>query len=137
MIAKGFKYAVSFRVRHPSINSKDICRELGMKATRNWTAGHARSTPRGQSLPGINQESYATFDLKNRTNIGLAKFLHHTNRRLLKKRKFLNKIYSTGGSLEYFIGWFSDKMAGEVFDTKLLKETADLHIDIALSVYPP
>lgn len=136
VIYRTYKYHVSFRIRHPTINSEDICKELGLEAEFKWKAGEERKTPKGQILQGVNEESYCCFQLKPSRNTGLASFLKRNNKKLYRHKKFLDTIRSTGGKLEYFIGWFVDKDSGEIFDLELLKQLVDLGIDFSIAVYP-
>ena len=44
---------------------------------------------------------------------------------------------ATGGSVEFFVGWFMERSDGEVLDCDLMQELARLQISIALDVYGP
>lgn len=107
-----------------------------MEAKFKWKAGAERKTPEGTPLAGVYETTYCCFDLEHSKNIGLADFLKRCNRNLYKHKDFFNSIRSTGGDLEYFIGWFTDKDSGETFDLELLQQMAELGIDLALCVYP-
>lgn len=130
-----FKYDVSFRVFHPDMNPDDICQTLNMQATNKWVMGEQRRTPKGASLPGVYDQSYCSFKLDQPKDMELVDFLKHWNVKLLNFNDFLNQIYSSGGRLEYFIGWYSEENSGEVFDVSLLEELAKLKIDLAIDFY--
>ena len=130
-----FRYVVSLRISHPDMNPDDICHKLNMKAKIRWRAGAMRKTPKGASLPGVYDQSYCCFDLKQPENIELADFLKQWNFKLLKYEEFLNHIYSSGGRIEYFIGWFSEGNSEEVFDVSLLSDLVKLKIDLSIDFY--
>lgn len=131
-----FRYEVSLRFRHPSLDPDDICRKLGMETKTKWKAGAARKTPTGIPLKGVYETTFCSFRLEHSKNIGLADFLKRCNHKLNKYKEFFDSIRSSGGNLEYFIGWFADKDSGETFDLELLQQVAELGIDLALCVYP-
>lgn len=130
-----FKYDVSFRVFHPNMDPNDICKKLNMQATHKWCAGENRRTPKGTSLPGTYDQSYCSFNLDQPKDTELIDFLKHWNNNLFKFKKFLNQIYSSGGRLEYFIGWYSKENSGEEFDVSFLKELVELKINLAIDFY--
>lgn len=130
-----FRFDVSLRVRHPSLEPDEICRQLGMPAEIQWRVGDQRVTPKGRPLSGVYDHSYCVFRLKPGKNINLAEFLGAQNKELLSRKSFLNDLIESGGSVEYFIGWYSRANTGEFFGWKLLKELSDLHIDLAFDVY--
>jgi hypothetical protein len=130
-----FKFDVSLRLRHPTMNPEHICAELRLKAKHKWKVGDNRKTPKGQSLKGTYETTYCLFDLQHSKKIGLADFLRKYNLKLYRHKEFLNSIRSTGGSLEYFVGWYSDQDSGEIFDLKLLNQLVELGMDLSIAFY--
>lgn len=130
-----FRYAVSFRVVHPTMDPDEICGQLNLQAKPKWKAGSQRRTPRGDPLTGIYDVTYCCFRFEHPKNVGLVNFLKRCTKKLRNHREFLNHIHSTGGSLEYFIGWFSDKNSGGEFDWQLLSQLADLKITLSIDFY--
>lgn len=49
---------VSLRLKHPVLDLAGLAAELKLHPTRIWTAGTSRTTPAGDPLVGIEQESY-------------------------------------------------------------------------------
>lgn len=130
-----FKFDMSFRVRHPTMDAKKICVELGLTAKYCWTVGEQRRTPKGDFLEGSYPETYCTFILEKEAQTELADLIKSSNQMLRPHKNFLQSIYSSGGRLEYFIGWYSDGNSGEEFDADLLAEMADLKIGLTLDFY--
>ena len=56
---------------------------------------------------------------------------------LLEDREsFVRSFISTGGSIEYFVAWFSDGMnTGTVLDWELMKRLSALQVNLDLDVY--
>ena len=130
-----FRYDVSFRVFHPNMNPDDICKKLNMQASHKWCVGEHRRTPKGTSLSGVYNESYCSFSLKHPADLELGGFLRQWNEKLLTFKAFLNQICTSGGRLEYFIGWYSKENSGETFDWTLLEGLVELKIDLAIDFY--
>lgn len=49
---------VSLRLQHPTLDLAGLAAEFQLTPTRIWTAGAPRTTPAGDPLAGIQQESY-------------------------------------------------------------------------------
>ena len=128
-------YSVSFRITHPSMNPDVLCKQLRLNAKFKWQAGTQRKTPDGEPLPGVYRDTYCCFELVHPKTVGLSEFLLKHSRKLFKHKDLLHDIRSTGGTLEYFVGWFVDKDSGEVFGLELLKQLTELGIDLSLAVY--
>ena len=130
-----FKFDVSLRITHPKMSPEEICKTLGLKAKHKGKVGMPRKTPKGTSLEGVYEYTYCTFGLKHPQKIGLEEFLKSCNEKFYKHKEYFDLINSTGGKLEYFIGWFFDRSSGETFDLELLRQLADLGIELGLNVY--
>ena len=131
-----FKYTVSLRIGHPNITAMEIVNRLGITPKHMWTVGEPRKTPRGDPLPGNYKETYCYFLVGSGEGKELAKLLDSCCDRLYQHADFFQSIRSTGGKLEYFIGWFADNNCGETFDIGLLRKLVDLGIDISIDLYP-
>src|SRR5438094_6352317 len=106
---KPFKYDVSLRITHPSLDADEICDQLGLQAYRKWTVGEQRKTPTGDSLEGNDKLTYCCFHLEGPKRDELCDFLSDWNKKLHPQKAFFERIRSTGGSLEYFIGMYFEE----------------------------
>ncbi|MGX9417343.1 DUF4279 domain-containing protein [Vibrio sp. WJH972] len=131
-----YRYKVSLRVRHPYIEPERICEELGLTPSRMWCAGKERRTPTGAKLDGIYDETYCTFRLPHEDDERLPEFLLKANKHLKSNAEFFDEIVSTGGDVEYFIGWFINGNSGDVFDSTLIQQLAKLNITLSFDIYP-
>lgn len=131
-----YRHKVSLRVRHPYIEPERICEELGLSPSQMWCAGKARRSPTGAALGGIYDETYCSFKLVNEDEERLPEFLFKVSRKLKSNAEFLSEIVSTGGEVEYFIGWFISGNSGDIFDYTLLQQLADLKITLLFDIYP-
>jgi len=130
-----FKYDVSLRIRHPEMKADEICNQLGLNAEHKWTAGASRRTPKGTPLVGVNKSTYCCFLLEHPDGLGLIDFLVICNDKFRCHSDFFRSIRLTGGSIEYFIGWYCDKNCGEVFDLEFLSDLVTLQIDLSIDFY--
>ena len=130
-----FKYDVSFRVFHPCMKPTEICDTLNMKAKYQWASGEKRRTPKGVPLTGKYDRSFCSFKLNHPKEMELVDFLKYWNVKLFPNKTFLNQIYTSGGRLEYFIGWYSSGNSGEEFDLMLLEGLLSLKINLVIDFY--
>jgi hypothetical protein len=136
-----YRYAVSLRISHPNFAPEYISGKIRIQPSHSWMAGTRRSTPKGEPLKGVNEETYWTSDLhKGKTlqsaKIPLEDFLVQQVRLLQKRKSFLKQIRETGGRTEFFVGLFPTKNMGAELPSSLLARMADLGIDLSLDVYP-
>ncbi len=131
-----YKYDASLRVRHPKLEANEICEKIGLSAAIIWNVGDQRMTPKGKNLDGVYRETYCSFHLPHESDQYLPELLAETNKQLKNTSSFLNKIISSGGNVEYFIGWYFNKNTGEIFDSELLQELSELGISLSFDFYP-
>lgn len=133
-----FKFEITLRVVHPSIDPTEITQKLSMSPSYAHMVGQNRMTPKGNPLPGINRNSLWSFRVGGRS-LGeqgtVPELIREMNEKLWPSRDYLSAIRDSGGSIDYSIGWFTDFNSGEVFDWALLKQCADLRIDLFFDVY--
>jgi hypothetical protein len=131
-----FRYSISLRLRHPSMDPEAISTALGETPRFSWKAGDRRRTPAGQVLEGLNDTTYWCSESIDGDGFELVYTIGSNLESLESHRSFLTDFCSTGGELEYFIGWYTDgRNTGETFDSDLLRRLADLQIDLAFDVY--
>ncbi len=134
-----YRYKISLRVRHPSMDPAEISSILRLAPSRSWSAGERRTTPSGEPLEGIWPETYWTARVTegNWPGKDLPTAVAELLDRLELNRSFLTRVRSEGGSAEFFVGWYLEGNSGDVFDCGLLARMADLKINLSLDVYPP
>ncbi len=131
-----FAYAYSLRLRHPSCDPSEISRALERTPRFSWKAGEPRKTPDGKALDGVNPCTYWCSEQAHGDDGELVRALSLDLDWLEKHRDFLIQFSGSGGSVEYFVGWYTPaKNSGEMFHWSLLKRFSDLRIDLALDVY--
>jgi hypothetical protein len=130
-----YECSVSFRISHPTIDPDEISTQLGLEPKISWRAGDVRQSPKGTPLEGRNETTYWSYALNCQPTSELIELLEDFTVRLESYREFLIHLRSTGGRLEYFVGWFSGPNSGEVFDHRLLGKIANLQIDLSFDIY--
>lgn len=93
-----------------------------------------RVSPSGKPL-GIADHSYCVFDLEPSKGLSLADALALHANQLLEHKRFLEELKNTGGTVEFFVGWFIERYAGDVFQADLLERMGAIGIDLTLEVY--
>jgi hypothetical protein len=118
------------------MDPEDISTALGMKPQFQWKAGDRRTTPKGQPLEGVNALTYWCSEGIEGQGFDLADSLGSHLLTLEDCKSFLTGFVSTGGSIDIFVGWFTDGLnTGATLDWKLLKRLSALQIDLDLDVY--
>jgi len=138
-MTNAYRYAVSLRIEHPSIDPAEITSALKLEPFRCWRAGEPRTTPIGKPLSGNWRESYWTSrDIANGEwpGVSLPTALGQVLDRLFAHRGFFHRIRAEGGRTEFFIGWYLEGNTGDVFGCDLLARMADLKIDFSPDIYP-
>ncbi|MGL4968403.1 MAG: DUF4279 domain-containing protein [Inquilinus sp.] len=132
-----YRYAISLRISHPSIDPAQITAELGEAPSHLQKAGSPHRTPKGTVLDRISPESFwVGFESKgeNRTR-DLPAGLRALAARLLPHRQFLRSLRDEGGEVEIFVGWFAAEQGGDVLTHELMSQLADLKIDLLFDLY--
>lgn len=132
-----FDYKVSLRIFHPSIDPDELADIVGIEPSVKWKANSLRSTPKGKLLEGVYENTYCSFELPQTHQIELSEFLKKCNNRLESCKKSFHDILKTNGEIEYYIGWFSQKNSGEIFDLELLGQLVNLGVKLSIDVYCP
>ena len=131
-----FRYKISLRLRHPEMDPDEISAALKMQPRFKSKAGQPRRTPLGLPLEGTYHESYWSSRCAEGSGFDLADTLESLVQELEAHREFLAGFCATGGSIEYFIGWFTDgKNTGVTLSWGLQRRLADLRVDLGLDVY--
>jgi len=129
-----FDYRVSLQVHHPDATPADIANGLAISPARSWEVGDRRSTPKGTELEGNYHETYCLFHLGDGEDGELAKCLRDAVSNLQSKRRYLNYLRETGGRMNLYIGWVVGAR-GEVFDSRLLFDIADLGFELGIEPF--
>ena len=130
-------FQVSLRISHPVADPAEISRELDWTPKVSRRVGEPRTTLKGTPLPGINKESFWFAVLPPISGGSISSVIREANQRLVSRRAYLHSLVSTGGALEYFVGWFIDSNDGEMIDWQTLLECGELKISVHFDVYPP
>jgi hypothetical protein len=130
-----FDYHVSFRVTHPTLDAGAIAAQLRMTPKFCWTSGEPRKTPRGTPLQGVREESYCTFDIGSGDDGEIARCLSTALEGLRAEAEFLRHLRDAGGSLMFYVYWYPNGDTGELFATDLLRDMAEMGIELGINVY--
>jgi len=99
--ASAFSYAVSLRVRHPTLDLSVLADKLRLEPAHCWAAGEPRRSQTGSPLGGNHRDSYWSAPLPAQmtgpSSMPLELFFSQQLLQLSRHRDFLNKLQSDGG----------------------------------------
>jgi hypothetical protein len=125
------------------MKASDISAGLFQKPTDWHDAGTDRVSKNGRKLGGTYDESLWSLNLTGEEKIDaedtiFEEFIASKNLEFSKHKGFLKAVIETGGSIEYFVGWFSEGSINMniILEPYLMKATSELGIAIVLCAYP-
>jgi hypothetical protein len=136
-----YQYRVSLKLTHPSMHASAITQALSLAPDYKANIGEKRISARGRELSGANPATLWWKELSdNRLHaeqILLEDFLLTMNMELSAHKSFFYDFVQSGGSVDYFIGWFSTSSLNMslLLDADLIQRTAELGINILLCAY--
>lgn len=122
-------YTVSLRLKHPEIEPDEFTRWLGLEPKNSGADGEAKLEP-----PGVRSENYWEYRFEPPDGIGLCDFLNILTGKLAEHRWVFEKVASTKGHVQLFVGWTADKNGGELLNWQLLQKLAEMRVDLVLDV---
>jgi hypothetical protein len=134
-----YRYSVCLRAMHPRDDLRPLFDQLGLNPERVWRAGEPRSTPRGEPLAGVRQESYAytnlTSESRNWSDEDLSDYLRGLQQRLAMHRDALHTFYIRGGRCGLSIGLSGESFFGFELDPSLSAGLADLKLTLGFEFH--
>ncbi len=131
------QYKLSLRMTHPSADLFDFSRMLDSSDVFMWKRGDLRLSPRGRVIgPGERREFFCSITIDHNPGVELPELIVTTLRRLEPHKETLDELTTSGGSMDFFVGWFAeDDQSGETFDWTVLRGLADYRISLVFDVY--
>lgn len=135
-----YTFRVSLRANHPSSDLFFLSELFGLNRRHGWTVGDDRVTSKGTPLGGVRNESYwsahVTEDETSSEEWQLEDILERSVTEVLDRGPKLFEFFSTGGTLNYFIGLYGTRNYGLNFSPELMSKLARAKIELQLDVYP-
>jgi len=135
-----YEFCVSLRINHPNIDPAEVTKKLKLEPFITRKVNEPRVTPKGDPLEGLNEESFWAAKLHDSKRISSAEicledYLLELNEQLNPHAAYFKELVSSGGYIEYFVGWFGGSMIGATLEPELLLSTGALNISIGLDIY--
>lgn len=133
-----YRYSISLRVTHPTMDLDAVTEALGLRPRVLWKIDHPRQTLKGTPLPGIYGKSFWTARLLGGASAeqDLSSALSQALELVATGSLLFREITATGGRTEFFVGWFfDDGNSGDVLDHRLLAKMSSMSIDLSFDVY--
>ncbi len=138
-----YMFCVSLKISHPKIEPIEITKELNIEPDSYHKIGEPRITANGRRLKRNYDSMFWRYDFTrgkkvNAKDILFEDFIAAKNDELGKHKAFFKNLKETGGTVEYFVGWFSvDSINMSIYlNPTVLSNTADLGVSIVLCAYP-
>ena len=129
-----FTYAISLRVRHPTLDPALLTQTLHLEPLHCWRAGEPRRSATGTALGGEHRESYWSAPLPGE-GVGAAAFplelfLGSQLVQLNRHREFLGRLQAESAQISLLIELAPVENAVLTLSTGISRKLADLNIEV-------
>jgi hypothetical protein len=132
--ASAFSYAVSLRVRHPTLNPNVLTDKLRLEPSHTWVAGEPRRSQSGSPLGGTHRDSYWSAPLPAQpmgTNtMPLELFLSQQVLQMTRHREFFCNLRNDGGEISLLVELVPVTNASLTFSSATARKLADLNMEV-------
>lgn len=131
----GYQYRVSLRIRHPLAHPDDITIALGLEPKIREIVGVPRLRQNGRWSP-VPTLTYWVYEVTTPDDLSIEEMLTTQLEFLEPRKEYLQSLIGTGGSVEFFVGFFvDDSNCGFMLSPELLSQCGSLGIAIDFDVY--
>ena len=137
-----YEFRVSLKIVHPTLQASAISEKLSVDPEIYSNVGTDRVSPTGTLLGGVYDHTIwsrsLTADKIDAEDMLFEEFIEMQNSKLSAHRNFFNEVRKVGGSVEYFVGWFSSGSINMniALSSELMKSTSELSVAIVFCAYP-
>jgi len=132
--ASAFNYAVSLRVRHPSMDLSVLTDKLRLEPEHKWKAGEPRRSPTGSALGGNHRDSYWSALLPAQmvgpSSMPLEQFFSQQLVQLGRHRELLSQLERDGGQVSLLVEVAPTANASLTFTSASARKLADMNIEV-------
>jgi hypothetical protein len=129
-----FSYAVSLRVRHPTLNLSVLAEKLRLEPAHTWSAGEPRRSQSGSPLGGNHRDSYWSAPLPAQAigpnSMPLELFLGQQVVQLSRHRELFAQLQSDGGEISLLIELVPVASTSLTLTSATARKLADLNIEV-------
>jgi len=129
-----FSYAVSLRVRHPTMDLSVLTEKLRLEPAHTWKAGEPRRSQSGASLGGVHRDSYWSAPLPAQmigpNSMPLELFFSQQVLQLNRHREFLGKLRKDGAEYSLLVELAPVSGASLTLSSATSRKLADLNIEV-------
>ena len=131
-----YRFMMSFRIMHPTLEPAVISAALEMQPSLTWKAGERRRTPKGDLLQGTYKTNYwcapsERYEGDASPTDALLAWLP----RLQARKEFLKTAHDSGGTIDFYITWGVGDIPGDTFSADLLFQLGSLGIAVSIEVF--
>jgi hypothetical protein len=133
-----YRYKVSLALTHPSLSAERISESLHLVPAHSGSVGADRLGPKGQSLPGLNKQTFWRHVFSTPSDDELEDFLALIVGRLEAQLSFFEDLTGSGGHARLFIGLFLEREnIGLELSPDLQHRCSQLGISLGFDIYGP
>jgi hypothetical protein len=133
------QYSISLRIWHPTLSGDQISLGIGRVPEVSQSVGEQRTTPKGNLIGRINEETYCVFRLVNRSDgfftDGLAELLSG----IAQISPYLQSLRDSGGATEIYVWIFpeGEENLGFILEFDLMRELVAHGLRLSVELYAP
>jgi hypothetical protein len=132
--SSAYTYAVSLRVRHPTVDPAILTDTLKLEPAHSWKAGDPRRSQSGEPVTGQYRDSYWSAPLPGQivagVNLPLETFIAQQLLQLGRQRDFFAGLQAEGGGLSLLVEIAPVANAVLTLSSTVARRLADLNIEM-------
>ena len=133
---RNYHYQVSLCITHPTMDPGSFTAALRLEPKISWAVGDPCKDRNGSIVPGNREESYWLHSFGETQDGNLPLFLFNVVSSLAAQKLFFDNLSSTGGSAEFFVGYFINAPNTSIpLDPELLRRCSELGLGIYVDIY--
>jgi hypothetical protein len=129
-----YTYAVSLRVRHPTVDPAILTDTLKLEPAHSWKAGDARQSQSGEAVTGQYRDSYWSAPLLGQmvggVSLPLETFIAQQLLQLGRHRDFFSGMQAEGGEISLLVEIAPVANAVLTLSSTVSRRLADLNIEM-------
>ena len=129
-----YTYAVSLRVRHPTVDPTILTDTLKLEAAHSWKAGDPRRSQTGEAATGQYRDSYWSAPLAGQmvggVSLPLEAFIAQQLLQLGRHRDFFSDLQAEGGEISLLVEIAPVANAVLTLSSTVARRLADLNIEV-------
>jgi hypothetical protein len=134
--AKGKRYSIILRLRHPTLDPANITAALGWEPDQCWKAGDRVIAPNGRELPGVRRDGLWSRAFHFKGNIRIVEEIDAILAHLLIHKELFEQLEREGAYSAIYLQLPGDVNNGDCFSWHVLSKFVDLKFTFEIETFP-